>query len=61
VAKYRDVFSETEEHVTKFCAHVRRITGDPLQAYHEDTNIVELVFANYHRHNCADEDCENQI
>ena len=60
VAKYHDVFPGTAEHVTKFCVHARRITGDPLQAFDKDNNIVDIVFASYRRHNCADEDCYNQ-
>jgi hypothetical protein len=57
VAHYRDVFPGTPERVTKFCYFVRGTAGDPLSAYDAKTNLVELFFTAYHRHNCADEDC----
>ncbi|NOS76923.1 MAG: hypothetical protein HOP35_03155 [Nitrospira sp.] len=56
-AKYRDVFPGTKEHITKVCLFARNITGDPMLPWDEKTNPVDIVFASYHRHNCADEDC----
>lgn len=59
-ATYNDVFEGTPQHVTRFCCYVANVTGDPLQPWHKDDNPVDLVWANYHQHNCADEDCERQ-
>lgn len=56
-AKYRDVFPGTTEHITEVCLFARNITGDPMLPWDEKTNPVDIVFASYHRHNCADEDC----
>lgn len=57
VVRYRDVFPETSAHVTKFCVYAASITGDPLAGYDAKANPVEIIFAHYRRHNCADEDC----
>lgn len=57
VARYRDVFPETAEHVTKFCVHARAITGNPMQGYDAKANIMDILFAHHFTHNCADEDC----
>jgi hypothetical protein len=60
VARYRDVFPETPERITKFCAFIDMIAGNPLEEWDTKTNNVELRFVAYHRHNCADEDCETE-
>jgi hypothetical protein len=57
IARYRDVFPNTEEHITKFCSFARDITGNPLIAYDDRTNPLYIVFGIYRRHNCADDDC----
>jgi hypothetical protein len=49
VARYRDVFPATIEHVTKFCVVASGVTGDPKKAFDSNTNPVEIL--------CADEDC----
>jgi hypothetical protein len=59
-ATYNDVFEGTPQHVTRFCCYVASVTGDPLQPWHKEDNPVELVWANYHQHNCADEDCDRE-
>lgn len=59
VARYRDVFPETEERITKFCCFIRNISGNPLRAFDEKTNPVEMLFHLYDKHNCADGDCED--
>jgi len=56
-AYYRDVFPGTSEHITKFCVYARTITGDPTKVWNREANPVEIMFATYHQHNCADEDC----
>lgn len=58
IAKYRDVFPATLEHITRFCVFAANIAGDPLKPWEEKTNPVDIVFANYDRHNCADDDCD---
>jgi hypothetical protein len=57
VARYRDVFPSTSEHVTKFCVVVMGMTGDPKKAWDTKTNPLDILFRTYDRHNCADEDC----
>lgn len=57
-AEYHDVFENTEKHITRFCAFIREVTGDPTQAWDEKTNPVGIVFKMHDRHNCADEDCD---
>jgi hypothetical protein len=57
IARYRDVYPGTEGRITKYCVFARTVTGDPLKHWNADTNRVEIVFGFYHRHNCADEDC----
>ncbi len=56
-ADYRDVFPDTPDRVTKFCAAATNISGDPHKAWHATENPLEIMFAVYHRHNCTDEDC----
>jgi hypothetical protein len=57
VARYRDVFPKTPEHVTKFCVVASGLAGDPKKTWDSKTNPVDILFRTYHRHNCADEDC----
>jgi hypothetical protein len=57
VVRYRDVFPGTPERITKFCAVLAQIYGNPLLSFDAKDNPVELIFNAYHRHNCADEDC----
>jgi hypothetical protein len=56
IARYRDVFPNTIEHVTKFCV-VADISGHLLET---TANPRDILFATHDSHNCADEDCENQ-
>jgi hypothetical protein len=60
LAKYRDVFPGTVEHITKFCVYASNITGDPLLQWNNDTNPMEILFPHYQQYNCADEDCNDQ-
>lgn len=60
VARYHDVFPDTVAHVTKFCVYAANVSGDPLAVFDAKINPVEIIFANYQRHNCADEDCGEQ-
>jgi hypothetical protein len=57
-ARYFDIFPGTPERVTKFCYVVVSVTGNPLKEWHKIDNPLEIVFAVYPRHNCADEDCD---
>jgi hypothetical protein len=61
IAQYQDVFPNTEEYITKFCVFARDVTGDPLTAYNDKTTPLHIVFGNYHKNNCADHDCNNDI
>lgn len=58
VVNYHDVFPDTPRHVTKFCVCATNITGNPLRGFNSQSNAVEIIFAHYHQHNCADEDCD---
>jgi hypothetical protein len=58
VCKYRDVFPDTGAHVTRFCSVGGTVMGDPINHWSE-SNKVEIGFATYHKHNCADDDCNN--
>jgi hypothetical protein len=57
-ARYRDVFDGTPEHVTKFCYKIG-VLGDPMRPAGPD-NVVQFTRKFYARHNCTDEDCEEQ-
>lgn len=57
VATYRDVFEG--EHITRFCVHAIAVTGDPEKVWHADNNPVDILFATYHQHNCADDECDS--
>lgn len=58
-ADYRDIFENTTEHVTKFFYRVA-LRGDATKAWDQTLNIVELIYAGQPRHNCADEDCNQE-
>jgi hypothetical protein len=58
IATYRDVFPDTADHITKFCVVATNITGNPLEPWDDKSNIFNIAFTNYDRHNCADEDCD---
>jgi hypothetical protein len=60
IARYNDVLPKTQEHLTKFCVYASNLSGDPMRPWHAADNPFEIMFVTYHRHNCADEDCENQ-
>jgi hypothetical protein len=60
VARYRDVFPNTVEHVTKFCVEATNISGNPLIPWDAQRNIFDIAFATYKRHNCSDEDCKDE-
>jgi hypothetical protein len=52
-AKYRDTFSGTPEHITRFCYELTEVNGDPL------TNPnLNIQTASCERGNCADEECK---
>jgi hypothetical protein len=60
VATYRDVFPGTDEYITKFCVFATDIFGNPTLPWDENTNPFDIALANYHRHNCMDEDCVDE-
>ncbi len=57
-AKYNDIFQGTSAHVTRFCCDISFL-GDP-HAHISDKNIVEMIFTNYRKYNCSDDECERQ-
>jgi len=57
VARYRDVFPNTPERVTKFCCRANLITGDPHVGFDARANPFHISFVMDGPHNCADEDC----
>lgn len=57
-AKYRDVFPDTPNRITKFCTHITSVTGDPTKSFDAITNLVEITISFYKYNNCMDEDCE---
>ncbi len=60
VARYNDIFPDTIEHVTKFCVVATNLSGDPLKSWHEKDNNFDIAFASFDRHNCADEECDEE-
>ncbi len=56
---YRDIFDNTSDHVTKFFIRVG-IRGDPTKEWNQTSNIVEFIFNGAGRHNCADEECNQE-
>lgn len=52
-ADYRDVFTDTPDHVTEFFFRVVGIRGDPTKVWNQSSNVVELVSENQTRHNRA--------
>lgn len=61
IARYHDVLPGTRGHITKFCVYATNISGDPMRQWHATDNPVEIMFATYHRHNCADDDCNKEV
>jgi hypothetical protein len=59
IAKYRDVFPDTPERITKFCCFIENVSGNPLKSYNTTTNPVDIRLPFYRKHNCADEDCKS--
>lgn len=54
-ARYRDVFEDTREHITRFCYQIDRygVLGD----FNPNVAVEPAVCPTY---SCADEDCDNQ-
>jgi hypothetical protein len=60
-AKYKDVFPDTPQHITKFCWQILAL-GNPRTFKPQSTNEGERVIFNYVYlpiGNCADEECES--
>jgi len=57
-AKYKDIFPDTPERITRFCNHITHVTGNPRLHYNRDTNPVEITFSFYQENNCMDEGCQ---
>jgi hypothetical protein len=57
-ARYRDIFVDTPEHITRFAYQVT-VLGDPTKAPSPD-NVIQMTTTILPRHNCADEECERQ-
>jgi hypothetical protein len=61
-AKYKDVFPDTPQHITKFCWAIVPI-GNPRTFIPHSANHANKIIFNYiyiARGNCADEECEQQ-
>jgi len=56
-AKYKDIFPDTPERITRFCVHITHVTGNPTLHFNKDTNPVEITFSFYKENNCMDEGC----
>ncbi len=56
-ARYRDIFPDTPERITRFCVVATNVTGDPTAPWDDNNNKMEITFSTYHEHNCADEEC----
>jgi hypothetical protein len=52
-ATYRDIFKNTQRHVTKFCYRVEVRTADPLHDLSPNAR-----YTIYGKHNCTDEECD---
>ena len=55
--QYIEMFSPAPLRVTKFCVVATHIMGDPTSPWDAEKNNMEIAFATYQRHNCADEEC----
>jgi hypothetical protein len=53
---YRDIFKDTLSHITRFCHEVIDVRGDPMNVQ----GGIEIVFSLCPRHNCTDDECNNQ-
>lgn len=60
IARYRDIFPGTSEHITKFLVVAGNITGNPLRPYSTPGNPLDIEFLHYGMHDCADEDCDKK-
>ena len=59
IARYQDVFPDTVVRVTKFCVVATNLTGDPTKPWDEKFPF-HIAFVIFNRHNCADEDCDEE-
>ncbi len=57
-ARYKDIFTGTPEHVTRVAWHIF-IFGDPTRPANA-RNVVRVVGKLPPKHNCVDDECENQ-
>ena len=53
VARYKDAFPDTPEHITKFCLAIV-VNGDPSDP---DPSKVDFMYQFHAEHNCCDDDC----
>jgi hypothetical protein len=54
-ATYRDVFSNTPMHITRFCWKLFGVVGNPVAP----AGDFSVQFATHSEHNCADEECRD--
>lgn len=57
-ARYRDIFANTPEHVTRFAYQIT-VLGDPTKPQ-VPGNVLQMSTNTLPRHNCADEECARQ-
>jgi hypothetical protein len=59
---YRDIFPQSDGRDTQFCFELNRIDGNPYE-HPPDAATKPTIFFNFRsagRHNCADEDCNQE-
>ena len=58
LAEYRDVYPGTPLRITKMCVKAVLITGDPMQAWNDQSNPLDIRWAHVARQNYMDDDRE---
>jgi hypothetical protein len=59
---YRDIFPQSDDRETQFCFELNRVDGDPYE-HPPDAATKPTIFFSFRsvgRHNCADEDCNQE-
>jgi len=54
--RYKDIVGGGNSHLTEFCYGISEVLGDPMGV----TDPMTLRFSECPKHNCADEECNNQ-
>jgi hypothetical protein len=59
-ARYKDIFENTPEHITKFCYELTLFNHDPTKPKTSDPSDGYLEFRAREQHNCIDEECKTE-